>query len=232
MEDNHNFSKEPWLAVVPSLCWAGIGQIYTGRIQRGIILILTEIILSCLAIWSLLIPKCDTLISIGLLLALIAIKIWNLFDAHKCARTANSQDFEDERKQNKDPWLALFLSNFIPGFGQLYLRKWLLGILFIIIAGGDMVGKERNPNDNRSDSKNPNNSAFKSDSYIHEISDQHIRDMGKFHCVRKPRLSPPTISVSIISSVTSGSLLDISISLSITSIMSSNHFQSKYFRKS
>ena len=134
MEDNHNFSKEPWLAVMLSLCWAGIGQIYAGRVLRGIILILTEIILFCLATWSFLIPKCDILVSIGLFLALVAINIWNMFDAHKCARKVNSQDFEDERKQNKDPWLALFLSYIIPGLGQLYLKK-RLGILFIITAG-------------------------------------------------------------------------------------------------
>jgi len=145
MEENQNFSKEPWLAVVLSLCWAGVGQIYASRIQRGIILILIELTLICLLFWSWLIPKCDVLISIGLILALIAIKIWNLFDAHKCARRANSQDFENDRKQNKDPWLALFLSNFIPGLGQLYLRKWLLGILFIIITGLMLIVKYKHP---------------------------------------------------------------------------------------
>lgn len=134
MEENQNLSKEPWLAVVLSLCLSGVGQIYVGRIRRGIILILTETILWFLTFWSWLIPKCDVLISIGLILAIIAIIIWNLFDAHKCARKANSQDFEAERKLNKDPWLALFLSKFIPGLGHLYLRKWLLGIFFIIVA--------------------------------------------------------------------------------------------------
>ena len=142
MEANENFSKEPWLAVVLSLCWAGIGQIYAGSVSRGIILILIELTLTCLLFWSLLIPKCDTLISIGLLVAIGAIFIWNLFDAHKCARKTNSQDFENDRKQNKDPWLALFLSGFIPGIGHLYLRKWLFGILFII-AGALILIMER-----------------------------------------------------------------------------------------
>jgi len=142
MEENQNFSKEPWLAVVLSLCWTGIGQIYAGRVLRGIILILTHVFLYFLCLWSWLIPKCDVLISIGLILAIIAMIIWNLFDAHKCARTINSQDFEIERKQSKDPWLALFLSGFIPGLGQLYLRKWLFGILFII-AGVFILIMER-----------------------------------------------------------------------------------------
>ena len=135
MEKKRNYPKEPWLAVVLSSCWAGIGQIYSGRALRGSILILTEATLICLSIWSLLIPKCDILISICLLLAIGAIRIWNLFDTHKCARKANPEDFEIERKQGKDPWLALFLSELIPGLGQLYLKKWIWGILFIISGG-------------------------------------------------------------------------------------------------
>jgi len=135
MEKKRNYPKEPWLAVVLSSCWAGIGQIYSGRVLRGIILILTETTLIFLSTWSWLIPKCDILISIGLVLVLVAVGIWNLFDAHKCARKTNPEDFEIERKQNKDPWLALFLSDLIPGLGQIYLKKWLWGIFFIISGG-------------------------------------------------------------------------------------------------
>jgi signal peptidase I len=132
MEKKRNYPKEPWLAVVLSSCWAGIGQIYSGKVSRGCIILLLDISLLIFYILSVLIPKCDILISIGLFLVLVAVRIWNLFDAHKCARKTNPQDFEIERKQNKDPWLALFLSDLIPGLGQLYLKKWLWGILFII----------------------------------------------------------------------------------------------------
>jgi len=135
MEKMRNYPKEPWLAVVLSSCWAGIGQIYSGKVSRGCIILLLDISLLIFYILSLLSPKCDILITIGLLLALVAVRIWNLFDAHKCARKINPEDFETERKQNKDPWLSLFLSDLIPGLGQLYLKKWLWGILFIISGG-------------------------------------------------------------------------------------------------
>jgi len=77
-------------------------------------------------------PKCDTLVLIGIILFRWAVWIWNLLDAHKCARKTNPGDFENERKQSKDPWLALFLSDLLPGLGQLYLKKWLWGIAFTI----------------------------------------------------------------------------------------------------
>jgi signal peptidase I len=135
MEKMRNYPKEPWFSVVLSSFLAGIGQIYSGRIPRGIILILTEIALFCLITWSMLNPRCDILITAGFGLIRMVVWVWNLFDSHKCARKTNPQDFETERKQNKDPWLALFLSDLIPGLGQLYLKKWLWGILFIISGG-------------------------------------------------------------------------------------------------
>jgi len=114
---------------------AGIGQIYAGRKWRGSILILTVAAMTCFLIWSVLSPKCDILVSAALIVILDVFWIWNLFDAHKCARKANSDNFEAERKQGKDAWLALFLSDLIPGLGQIYLRKWQSGIIFVITAG-------------------------------------------------------------------------------------------------
>ena len=80
-------------------------------------------------------PRCDILVAAGLGLARGVVWIWNLFDAHKCARKTNPEDFEAERRQRKDPWLALFLSDLIPGLGQVYLKKWLWGMVFVITVG-------------------------------------------------------------------------------------------------
>jgi signal peptidase I len=132
MEKNRDRPKEPWFAVVLSSFLAGIGQIYSGRILRGSVLIFVSLTLVCLSFWSWLSPTCDVLISIALPLISLAVWIWNLFDAYRCARQKNPEDFEIERKLSKDPWLALFLSDLIPGLGQIYLKKWLEGILFII----------------------------------------------------------------------------------------------------
>lgn len=145
MEQEQHKPKEPWLAVVLSYFLAGIGQIYSGRMRRGIALVLAELALYFLLIWSLLSPKCEILVTGGLLLALGALRIWNLFDAHKCARKTNTQDFETARKQDKDPWLALFLSRLIPGLGQIYIRKWLWGIVFIAVAGVLLVVGPKDP---------------------------------------------------------------------------------------
>jgi signal peptidase I len=134
MEKKRDRSKEPWLAVVLSSLLMGIGQVYSGRILRGGILILMEVALACLAIRSLLDAECDVLVTGCIYLAILAVRIWNLFDAYECARSANPEDFETERKQIKDAWLALFLADLIPGLGQIYVKKWLWGALFMVAS--------------------------------------------------------------------------------------------------
>ena len=124
-------SKEPWLAVTLSSLLAGIGQIYSGRKWRGCVLASFQIALLCIGSWFLVSLTADIRIGIAILLLLEIFRIWSFFDAHRCAKKANADDFEISRRQMKDPWLAVFLSKLIPGLGQIYVKKRLLGIVFI-----------------------------------------------------------------------------------------------------
>jgi len=132
-EKSNCINKEPWLAVILSTFLAGIGQIYSGRITRGVVLICIEASLFFCAGWFVLSLTGDTRIGAVLCLLLVIIGIWNLFDAHKCAKKRNSEDFEISRKQNQDAWLAVLLSKLIPGLGQIYILKSFWGTVFIII---------------------------------------------------------------------------------------------------
>lgn len=123
--------KEPWFAVNLSMFFPGIGQIYSGNVRRGIVLIISYILLSGGGL--LFSPTGGTEIDLVLLFATIAVYIWNLFDAHRCARKANNRSFEELRKTTKDPWLAVFLSRILPGIGHIYLGKAGIGILLVII---------------------------------------------------------------------------------------------------
>ena len=134
METNRIHTKEPWLAVSLSFLLSGIGEVYAGRLLRGGILLLMELSLAGLGIWSVLSAEHSILAAACIGLAFWAVRIWNLFDAHKCARKTNPESFETERKQNKDAWLALFLADLIPGLGQMYVRKWLWGAVFMVTS--------------------------------------------------------------------------------------------------
>jgi signal peptidase I len=127
------YNKEPWLAVNLSKIFPGLGQIYSGKKQKGYLLIFLTITLNIVAFWFIISPDGDILVGIGCLIGNLIFSFWNLFDAYVSAKSNNSQEFEELRKQNKDPWLGMFLSQLFLGVGNFYIGKWLFGILAVII---------------------------------------------------------------------------------------------------
>ena len=128
--------KEPWLAVILSTIFPGFGQIYTGKISRGLILIFVALSLFGLSIWLILSPTGSILLAFQLLIGYIILYIFNLFDAHRCTRKGNNSEFEMLRKGDKDPWLSVFLSRIIPGLGHAYQGQWLFALLFFVLIYG------------------------------------------------------------------------------------------------
>lgn len=121
--------KEPWLAVTLSSFWPGVGQVYSGKVIRGWILIVTQVLLLGLGGWLIFDRTQDTGIGFIFWIAAGLISIWNLFDAHHCSKKSNSFSFESQRRSDKDPWLAVFLSNIIPGLGHFYINDYIIGIV-------------------------------------------------------------------------------------------------------
>ncbi|MHC4397351.1 MAG: signal peptidase I [Planctomycetota bacterium] len=144
-ENNLNTSKEPWLAVVLSALLTGLGQIYSARVRRGCLLVSFYIVFLCVAMWFVISFTGNIIIGASLLLILGIIRIWNLFDAYKCAKRANAEAFEILRKESKDPWLAVFLSDLLPGLGQIYIKKWLSGFGFVVIFIVLLIVKRNHP---------------------------------------------------------------------------------------
>ncbi|MEM9948027.1 MAG: signal peptidase I [Cyanobacteria bacterium P01_D01_bin.36] len=131
--------KEPWLAVLLSTIFPGIGQIYAGRRLRGALVFGLAIFLLG-AIAQLMLSSTGSIrLAVQCSLGLLILSLLNLFDAHRCARRANDSDFEDYRKDNKDPWLAVFLSNIIPGLGHAYQGDWPFAILFFVLIIGARI---------------------------------------------------------------------------------------------
>lgn len=116
--------KEPWLAVNLSMFFPGIGQIYAGESWRGLIFILTQVVLIAIAVWSLFSPAGNTVLALGCSLPILVVYIVSLYDAHACVKKQFGHRLtENLPRINKDPWFAVFLSRILPGFGQLYIEK-------------------------------------------------------------------------------------------------------------
>lgn len=86
--------KEPWLAVVLSTIFPGTGQIYAGKIARGLILIILALGLVSFAGWSILSSSGNAFVGIQGFLGYLLLFIFNLFDAHRCTRKGNHYEFE------------------------------------------------------------------------------------------------------------------------------------------
>ena len=123
---------EPWLAVNLSMFFPGIGQFYLGERVRGLGFLCSQLVLIAIATWSIFSPSGNTVTGIGCIFLMAVIYVLNLFDAYFCAQKhLNIQVSEKIPRINKDPWFAVFLSRILPGLGQLYIEKEIVGGLLL-----------------------------------------------------------------------------------------------------
>jgi len=74
-------------AAVLSLLWGGLGQIYVGKIARGLGIMLVCVLLSMLSILLLFV---SFILIIFMALIMLAFLIWNIFDAYNLAKEYNN----------------------------------------------------------------------------------------------------------------------------------------------
>jgi signal peptidase I len=112
----------------------GIGQLYAGERLRGVGFTCTEVVLLAIASWSIFSPTGNTVTGLGCLFLVAIVYILNLFDAYTCVnKQLDIQLSEKIPRTYKDPWFAVFLSRILPGLGQLYIQKLLVGALFLVL---------------------------------------------------------------------------------------------------
>ncbi|HDQ45502.1 MAG TPA: signal peptidase I [bacterium] len=118
-----NTERNPWIAVNISMWFPGLGQIYAGEIRRGLLVLCLQLILMAAGMHQCLSETGNTLIGIYLLFGALIVHAMGLIDTYERMPGA---------KQNRtSPWKYAFLSQSIPGLGQLWLKKRLSGLLFL-----------------------------------------------------------------------------------------------------
>lgn len=130
-------AKSPWLAVNLSAVLPGVGQIYDGAIARGIAIALAHIGLIWLVAWSIFGAQGNTARGLLLLIPLFALYLFNLWDSHHAARRVSSlATVSPLRFATADPWYPVLLSHVLPGLGQLYLQRALVGGALLALGIG------------------------------------------------------------------------------------------------
>lgn len=127
----------PWLAVNLSAVLPGVGQIYDGAIARGIAIAIAHVAMVWFIFWSIFAAQGNTTWGLRLILPLVGLYLFNLWDSHRAARRLTSLDgFSPLRFQTNDPWYPVLLSHVLPGLGQLYLQRALIGGLLLLLGIG------------------------------------------------------------------------------------------------
>ncbi len=123
---------EPWLAVNLSMFFPGIGQVYAGERLKGMGFLCTQMVLIAIASWSIFSSTGNTVTGLGCLFLILIIYIVNLFDAYACVnKQLDVQRSEKIPRIIKDAWFAVFLSRILPGLGQLYIEKAIVGAFLL-----------------------------------------------------------------------------------------------------
>jgi len=106
----HIRDKSAGLAALFSLVFVGVGQIYVGKIARGLLLMLACFVLSTLSVVVVGLSVIDldsisqlagvAMVSLILSACSVILWIWNIFDAYKLANKYNDQLMENGTR----PW--------------------------------------------------------------------------------------------------------------------------------
>lgn len=124
--------REPWLALLLSIIFPGLGQIYYGRRTLGILIVISYTILCVIGIYLLLSINGNALYGLVIIFIALLLFLYSHVDSFFTSRANNSIKFENLRRSSKDTWFAVFLNYFIPGIGNLYLKKWIAGVLILL----------------------------------------------------------------------------------------------------
>ncbi len=135
--------KHPWLAVLLSTMFPGAGQIYFGAKARGVFFIIFNIVLSLIIVFAFYdflftedaaTSRTYALMAITTFLVMLVLSIYIIFDAYRIAKRHNEEYvLTTAAVGNRKPWLAAFLSSFIPGIGQFYNRQVVKGLAFVVM---------------------------------------------------------------------------------------------------
>jgi len=127
--------REPWLAALLSGIWPGVGQMHAGEPTRGAWLAAAYLAAAITFGWHMVAERGDMRIAVVAVLAMSALAVGSMVDAHHRVRDANAPEFEEARRRQPDPWKAAWLSRVVPGLGHFYIGRRPVGIAFLIGAG-------------------------------------------------------------------------------------------------
>jgi signal peptidase I len=128
--------KNPWLAASLSLLLPGTGHFYGCFFLRGTLWLLIEISAVVLSFVSLLSTGQPLAIFLVLSSASVfLVPLLSSFDSWRQVKVkAPYINTPGSKVDQKEPWLAVFMSLLWPGLGHVYLRRWFFSFFYIALT--------------------------------------------------------------------------------------------------
>src|SRR5258706_11311311 len=126
--------RDPWLAANLSWTFAGLGQLYAGRKLIGALFLTLDLLgMSVYVLW-LASREFSFVLVIWALPAVVLLRIVALLHA-RAAKIKNHPRLEPSPlvPQNKNPWLSVFMTRFIPGLGHAYAGRWVRALILFLL---------------------------------------------------------------------------------------------------
>lgn len=135
-------NREPWLAALLGLTFPGAGQFYAGARGEGVAFALATLALLAAAGWLAFTPTGSIPVALAIAVIALAVAIAAVARGHACARRTADPAFDEERRTRPDAWKAVLLSAIVPGFGQLYSRRYLPAVAMLVLAAAASIPEE------------------------------------------------------------------------------------------
>lgn len=125
--------KQPWLAASLSWLFPGMGQLYCGAYARAAGFGVLSGVVQVGRVVSLISDRLSTSTAV-----VLSISSWTLFsiyvsvDAFRTTRRLHVVDDQWKRVRGRNPYFAVFLTVILPGLGQIYMRRWITGVVFLV----------------------------------------------------------------------------------------------------
>lgn len=135
--------RDCWLAVNLSGIVPGLGQCYSGQWTKGLVIMGSFFAIVLHAFWSLMAAEGSTVRAFWLLaIAFLSylITIWDAF-----ATAGRPLHPIGSKHTGRDLWYGVFLSQILPGLGQLYLNQAIAGVVFLSVGVALAMGSSYQP---------------------------------------------------------------------------------------
>lgn len=126
---------DPWLAVNYSMLMPGLGQVYSGHRLKGGVMIGGTIALISYAVWAIFGATGNTVTGLWTIALTATLYGFGILDAYRSTQPDYRQRISIP-KEPQNAWYGVFLSQVLPGLGQMYGDHAVLGGVLLVAGVG------------------------------------------------------------------------------------------------